>query len=569
MKIKNIDITNALGCRRFSAELKAPVCLIAGKNGAGKTSIIESVRFALTGDMPRVSLKKDATALVSDGAKIGSIAVSWDGDEAIVALPECKLARGQAGDIHAAMKFVCDMQRFAASDANERRTFLFGITGTSASTEEVRKRLLNRGADAKRIEAALPLLRSGFPAAHDEAKAKARDAKAQWKAITGETYGDKKAALWNAGPVHPIDRETEARCTNELAALEGDLQEASRKIGELQSQANAAADRARKGAELREKAEKIPRITDKLERDRAELAQWEEKTAATKKAMHGITGSSTACACPECGAELIFAQGKLSPHGDLRGDPDAALKYHEYEASRALMASAVKNGERDLQTAREAAAVIASWQQPGESVDVSAEIDAKKMQFDEIKQNIEATRKKLNGMRDDRRKADEAEGKNKKAAEYHADVQAWDLIANALAPDGIPGELLAGAMKPVNALLAQSAADTGWMPVTIDAEMTIRAGGRPYALISESEKWRADAMLTAAIANLSGLKLALFDRFDVLDLPARSEALGWFSTMAGEGEVGTLIVAGTLKALPVGLPTDTFQSFWIENGEAA
>ncbi len=125
-----------------------------------------------------------------------------------------------------------------------------------------------------------------------------------------------------------------------------------------------------------------------------------------------------------------------------------------------------------------------------------------------------------------------AEGKTKKAAEHHADVVGWTLIADKLAPDGIPGELLAQALKPINDALAQSAADTGWQAVTIDAEMAIRTGGRPYALLSESEQWRTDAMLTIAIAQLLGIKLALFDRFDVLDLDGRGEALGWFDVLA-------------------------------------
>ena len=50
MKITRLEITNTLGVRRFAADLSAPLQLIAGRNGAGKSSLLQAVRMALTGE---------------------------------------------------------------------------------------------------------------------------------------------------------------------------------------------------------------------------------------------------------------------------------------------------------------------------------------------------------------------------------------------------------------------------------------------------------------------------------------------------------------------------------------
>ena len=64
-----------------------------------------------------------------------------------------------------------------------------------------------------------------------------------------------------------------------------------------------------------------------------------------------------------------------------------------------------------------------------------------------------------------------------------------------------------------------------WHPVVITPEIEITYGGRLYGLLSESEKWRADTLLAIAIARLSGIRLVLLDRFDVLQPTARPQAL--------------------------------------------
>jgi len=147
----------------------------------------------------------------------------------------------------------------------------------------------------------------------------------------------------------------------------------------------------------------------------------------------------------------------------------------------------------------------------------------------------------------------------------HREVQAWEGLAEALAPDGIPGDLLAEALQPFNGRLRETATTTGWPQVHIGADMAITADGRAFNLLSESEQWRAGAAIAEALAYVSGVGLLVLDRMDVLDIPSRGQALQWLTSLADTHQV---ICMGTLKALPDKLP-EVVQGVWLEGGRVS
>jgi hypothetical protein len=135
--------------------------------------------------------------------------------------------------------------------------------------------------------------------------------------------------------------------------------------------------------------------------------------------------------------------------------------------------------------------------------------------------------------------------------------------------------MLSEALTPLNERLETSSEIAEWMSVSVGSDMEITATTRslapetrPYALLSESEKWRADAMLAEAVAHLSKIKLLVLDRFDVLDLKGREDLIAWLDILAQDGEISTALIFGTLKALPANLPP-TIEAQWLENGVVA
>lgn len=587
MKITAIQTSNFLGARAVDVKLTKPVTLFAGKNYAGKSSIQEAVRMALTGESERVDLKKEYGALITEGQKAGFVQVDADDMQYSIVLPTGK---GVHADNHA-LPYVLDAQRFARLEPNERRAFLFGLMGQSVRGSEIKKRLLAKGCNDQKVEAVMPLLRAGFDAAHKEAQAKARDEKAAWRTITGEAYGDKKAASWAAEkPEVGVDKLDQARA--DLAAIEAEFEAETARHGEQQGRSRQGAEKAGRLAELSEKAGRLARIQHKLAHDEGELKEWEAKVETTRQRAAGGRKTGLVHDLAYALSEMVNEPQPLgidrseyraastaldryiAEHGEIGDaagyDPEAAVRLSEHEKSRDLLARSVANDKRDLAAAEAAAAALRVLEaQGGTEAPSDEKIAALKQRIDALKHSRTNQQAGVRMLEDAVRQAKEADEKTRRAAALHQCVQQWEAVADALAPDGIPGEMLAGALGPINDRLAMSSKTSEWLRIGIKENMTITTeGGRAYALLSESEKWRADAMLAEAVAHLSGIRLLVLDRFDALDLKGREDLLYWLESMAEDGEIDTVLLFGTLKALPAQLP-ETVSAFWIDSGEVA
>lgn len=86
--------------------------------------------------------------------------------------------------------------------------------------------------------------------------------------------------------------------------------------------------------------------------------------------------------------------------------------------------------------------------------------------------------------------------------------------------------------------------------------MAITAGRRLCRLLSESEKWRCHAHIALIITLLSGFKMVVLDRADVLLPAVRAKHLGMLQVPAKSGEIETAIVCGSLKEKPATLPLE-------------
>ncbi len=563
MKLTHITIKNYLGARSVDLDVTTPIILVAGKNGAGKSSIQEAIRHALGGDAARVALKKDFKALMSDGASSSYATVATSEGEFSIVLPSGK---GMHFD-HSALPFVLDPARFARLDANERRGFLFGLFGLSPDGPAVVDALKKRGCAAAKIDQVRPLLRAGFDAAAKEAQAKARDAKASWKTITGgETWGKDKAAGWKAStPEETYTRDQIKIAEGLVAESEAGIAEANQQIGEARAAVRQHAEAARRIDELTAKVARLPALGDKLKRDQSELDQWSGRLAELPPPA---SEKPRTWACPCCGVMLNHRQAdgalveyKVKPVVD----PEIESKRQQWSDAVALYTRSVANDQRDIADAERAAQEIVDLEKRlGEAPPATERLEQLLAGHQTDKKSRAAT---LAQMFEANRQAQAASENTKKAAAHHADVMAWLAIADTLAPDGIPAEMLSSALDPINERLTDFSSLAEWADVTITRDMDILAGGRPYALLSESEKWRTESLIAAAISDLSGLRILLLDRFDVLDVKGREDLIYWLDGMAADGVLDTVLAFGTMKALPAGLP-ETITPVWIEGGIA-
>lgn len=573
MRINEIKVKNFLGIREAEINTSAPVIFVSGNNGAGKSSFRDAISMALTGDLSRISLKKNADLLLHDGAESSEIHIKINEEDHKGFYARIKKGKtadcADGDDVSPVLRCMLNPGLFASLTADDKRNLLFEVTGCSSTGDEIKQRLLDRGLAQDLVDQITPLLRLGFAEAHKESQSRSRDCKSGWRAITGETYGEKKAEGWqskvNGNPVE-IRSSIEEK-EKELSAIDSSLEDHNRKLGAAQSVFDKARLLSAEIVRLTDQAEKVDRIRSTLDTDRKQVEHWREMVEKTRRQTHDITEDEAACRCPECDAELIFTGGKLIPHGDLRGDEEAAVKLPEYERALSVVENAVRNGERDLENAISAQNKLAILRAESSDAPDEESVRAMKAGIDKLKEESKRLAAHVAELRVLENAIQQASANTAKAAEYHRKAQSWSEIAAALAPDGIPAEILREALEPFRARLSEAAGMIGWSAPAIDDDMNITAAGREYGLLSESEKWRVDFLIAEAIGYLSGwLRLLVADRIDVLDGSGRAEL---FQFLDQYQTPGTVIVMGTLKKDQAKMIADVFKNIsvhWMEAG---
>jgi hypothetical protein len=587
MKLHHIHVENLLGARQIDMAITQPIQLIAGHNGAGKSSLRDAISLALTADLCRVSKKGDAAALISEGAAAARVFVQTDERDFEVAISKAGKITDSAAGIEppAALPFVLDPARFAQLADTERRAFLFRLLGIETSHKAIAERMERRGLDADKVAAVLPVLRAGFAAGERHAKEQASQARGAWKAVSGESYGDKKAEGWQpAAPADVVgdpDKKAEharmqaVECDTQIAALQ-------QQIGAARAARQAYEAEAIRRERLRDQVKMADRIRDRLktaeenvESCRAQLATagGDDPKAPGSYLLRGLASVTVefVAVAYDVDPELTNrANAHLAEyrklHGDPNGEPSDPARADEIRRGLQVAESGAANARRDLAAAEAAAAEL-------DELEKKTPLEAPASVGD-IEEQLRALTAKRDEWRDDERKYREAAGAAERrakqiedAARHHVDVQQWSAIADALSPDGIQAEMIAEALDPLNAKLTEHAGLAQWQAPRIGADMLITVGGRAATLLSESERWRADAILAVAIAVLSGLRFVVLDRMDVLDATGREDALFWLSDVAEAGQIDTAIVLATLKSAP---PADALPphiaSHWLERG---
>lgn len=566
MKISRISIKNFLGVRALEL-LPRAATLICGPNGAGKSSTIEAVRAALTGEVVRVERKKDWREMISTGEKVGTVIVEHDAGRSAVTLQTGKHETDAQG-MPLELPALLDANRFARMTDVERRAFIYALMDLKATPAAIVERMVRtHGADFDLCKSIQPLLNSGFDAALSHAKEEASQARGAWRAITGEAYGSEKAKSWKPEPVEAPDDNEVAALVGALEAADALVSSISSEIGAMQERRRQLSDRQASIAKLEREAAELPHAQARLERARGELEVWSKRLEELPPEP-GAANIRPPMPCPDCGSLLDLRDGALHAHQPVKADdPETAVKRQQWSKSVNLQKSTIANAERDILAAERAKVELADMK-PIEPID-DEQISAVGAALNEAKAARKQASDALERARALRAKAGEAIVAESKAARQHELAQKWEVIAGALGPDGVRTAIVAEALDPLNKAIARHAAMTGWATPQIGADMLIRVGasGHLYGLLSESEKWRVDALITASIAELSGVGLFVLDRMDVLDLQSRGDLLYWLSDIITEGRINQVFVAGTLKSKPAELP-EHFEAVWISNAGA-
>lgn len=589
MRIASITITNFGPHRHLSLPL-APLTVITGDNGTGKSHIAEALRLALTGDWLQRGLmrKGDRTALLSDGAKDGGIVVeAADGFRAAVNFKTGKVERTPGPVAH--LDLCCDPHRIGRMLPDELRATLLDLLNITQGREQEGVILIERGHDPERV--------GQYMRGQDCASA-ASEARGAWKAITGEAYGHVKAGAWcaespavDAGAVEAVEAEiaelmAQSDALREAAAKGEALREARARFALLQAKAedphllDAAARVERLRADLEAAESEPPPVNapDRVKIAQAAAAEMESAQHAVRAAAAEKLSAEAApriTPCPHCSGPLTtnavgaivaagtepardhariaravrehsIAQDRLRAaerHLDDVIRTDAATREAASQATHDRIASlraqlrTAESAAAELPAARSALAALESAMPAPDprAADVAE-------QMSEIATALRAAEDRLRQMREAERAANGAADRTARAAAAHADAIAWVALDEAAA--ALPGEMLARGLEPLNTMLRDLAGSGhGWLRTpdglalapTVTPDMQILCGQRPYRALSESEQWRVDVLLGVAVSALSDHRVLILDRLDVVQPDMRAPVLAWLLGMLGRG----------------------------------
>ena len=534
MRLESINIQNFLGLHDLRRAVSAPALLVCGPNGAGKSSLLDAIRFAITGDMPRgiAARGTERNSIVTEGAAKGYAEVTIDGYTARRAIGSGTLT-GDAAPAYIGLQYALDPASFAAAPEDARRRLLFELMDVKADRETVVKIMQDHEVPESIIEKVLPMLRGGFDSAVGEARNRASEARGAWKAITGETYGTQKAATW--APETPGEAPTDGEITAAEAAIETARARVDHLV-EVAGKVRAALPEDRRAA-LEAEAAKAEQAEADIARAELALERASEHLAELLKQAN----APESLACPCCNAALTFENRVLVEADGTDKRPSAdeiqQAKTAEQVARTSLAEArgaytAAVGARRSLQTAT--------------TVTDAERAEAEKLE--EARRGLALHQGAHATLLQARHHAEQARSLEVRAKAEHLLVKGWMQVQELCSPGGIPAVLVARALDPFNAMLRGQAALAGFQPAQVERDLSLTYAGRAYALCSESEQWRADALFAAAIAKLSGAKILLLDRFDVLHPKDRGQVLDW--AIDELSQMGTVVLAGTLSKAP-------------------
>jgi hypothetical protein len=543
-----IAIENFRGCAEARIEC-APIALLAGLNGAGKSSIAQAVGCALTGEpypakgFPRAFVG----AIVRMGADRAEVEVSHTDGSVRTTWPEARSTT--AGTAPTAGENAVGLDSIVALAPRERLRILAQCLHAQPSRDELMAALTERGLGFPHVIDSLwsAIETSGWDGAERHRRERGAEMKGQWRGVTGANYGSKIGASWR----------------NDLAdERESDLLAAVNRATQARDNA-ISAEAVSESERLRylDEASDLDGKSANVIRFEGDVKEAEQAFARTRAHRQNLPAAERrkSIPCPYC-------DGPIFVHQDLGGTSlekagfddldDAELKRRRLAIAEADGALAKANDDlaaarRKLgvataivERARKAKERLANWPRAVES---GTDLDTASAALARAEKRLGEFRVKI------------------EADKIHEMIENNEVAIDLLGADGLRAQKLEQVLDVfVQATLRPLSVAARWGEVSIDEAGNIAYSGRPYALLSTSEQYRVRAIVAAGMAQLDGSALLVFDGADVLDAPSRS---GLFGLIRAAGIPALVcMTAPRREQVPDLEQLRLGRSYWIERG---
>jgi DNA repair exonuclease SbcCD ATPase subunit len=548
---------NFVGVSRANIHGLTKTALVAGHNGAGKSSLLAGVAAVLcqTPTVRGATKKNEAGKLVTSGAERAQVRIVTDNGEATMTWPSCEL-HTEGSHPPEGHPLAVGLRHLTELDRKERSNQMVDLLGAEPSYEDLQQALAEAGITAEKHVTALweRIQSDGWTATQTWVQQRASTLKGQWKETTGEAWGSAKAENWQPreGWSEELRKATEAQ-------LDREVQQAQEKLEQAIANAAVSEEHLEK---LRNEAEDYDDANEeakRLEKEKADVDQELEQLYNKRKEMRDP--EAAAVPCPHCQQPIRIQH---SPNRDGSAVIEKAdVEYDKDELKRIRTEIAKTDGRID--NLRKQSGDLTREQQH-----VHNRLTRAKQAYEELEKLQERT-----GRQQAVDKAREAyeQAKQRRSAwkawtrahSLHKGIKGNLAIQEIVKPEGLRQKKLSKRLEEFNDKIADYAKRWGVKRVAIEHDMAVTYGERMYASLSRGEQLRVKAVLQVAFADLTQTPLIVIDDLDSItpqDRPGLFEMLAYAQQPALVAMLNksSETVPGLAKA---GLGT----SYWIENGE--
>lgn len=523
-----IRIRNLIGIENADVALDPGVLLVAGQNGAGKSSLIQAIASAAVGSwhIRGVSKKADLPMVVRAGATGGSILLEYTGGSCRISYPDGAVEQhGRPPDLGTPLGFgfqrfmslpaatrLAEMQtRFQTAPTREdfdrwwREHPTPGIDPSAKPGEKARDAAEKLWADIEE---------SGWDAVAKRESGKVTMIQGRWAEATGARWGVQLRQTWAPPGLH----------RGETYSLDEAIVAVAEAKALLEQKLSLAASGTTKRDALRAAVGGLPEHRGRLaaaEERKAKLDKEIEKIILAKEADGEPVDPRKYPACPHCSGALWIKTErgvglvleKAPERMDLEAYEAAVIQRNALLATIAERRGDIDQLVRDISLLR---AHVAAGETAEQDLAALAEVP-------------EVTDEEIANARVG---VDEAEGHRARVQKLLRAIdlnEQWEvavLIRDAIASDGIRGQVLALRTSEISVELTEVSrlAEMGELRLDpVDAALIY--DGKPYNMLSESEQWRADFLMALVLNKREKAKLFVADRLDLLHPQARPGVL--------------------------------------------
>jgi len=532
------------------------IALLTGPNGAGKSSLCQAAAICLTGNLMVRGIKKKNRVIeaVREGEDAARILLEHADGATSVSLPEGEIS-GRGRPMQSS-QIAAGVFRFSDLSARDRALWLNDLL--SPSNPAISAELVKAGLDAAEAERYQKTIEvHGWDVAWVDAKHAAQKSKAAWELITGENWGSAKASGWVPEGLRMEVSLPDVDQTRDLVA---------RRKAELEKMAGAEYLKAAQAHDLDRLVRSIPIIEEHIEMCKARRAARESSVAELLIADAALPqieidrGLGCPHGCAGRRLRLVEKQGvrEIVAVIDTLGDDIPEKDRNSIIKKRRSILADIKSHNAGI--ARETAEINSDQ----ENIRVAKKTVAllSRTGEDVSHEDIEQARQelaRLEGVLAALRQRDDATG-------TQARIEAFVAVAALLAPEGLRRQALTKSLVQFNEDLSALYNDFAGEVMRIDDDMTIRAGGRTFELLSEGEKTSVDIAIQIVAAMTDGSDMVIIDKAEELEPSLRNKLLVVLHRHSLPAMVtrvvSTLGKAPDLAAKGVGM------TFWIERGTA-